>query len=210
MKAIALVAVLSCSLAGPALALDFTGPHAPGNWTVTVSGSLIGGSPTPGTATFSPSQLLLTGGNAVSPIPAADASACAGATYSVLGPCEVRATIAVPGTYAFNWSYLTSDISGPAGDAFGVVVDSMRIQLSDPGGANAQGGSRSFDATSSFGWFMNCTDCITGSATTTVSNLVVTPPIPEPSTYALMMAGALGLMARLRRKSRRKVPVTVR
>jgi hypothetical protein len=97
---------------------------------------------------------------------------------------------------------LTSDADGPPGDIFGVIVDGNRIQLSDPGGANGQGGSRQFNAASSFGFFLNCTDCTGGTATTVVSDFVGV--VPESSTVALMLAGipALLLLHRVRKRRR--------
>jgi hypothetical protein len=194
MKTIAVaVLVAAAGVATSASAVDFTGPHAPANWSVVNTGTLAG-TATPGTGVFSPTQLVLTGGNST--------LGCTGGTYAVLGPCQVQATIGLAGIYSFSWSYLTSDGDGPAGDIFGVLVDSTRIQLSDPGGAVAQTGVRTFSANSSFGWFMNCTDCTGGTAMATVSNFNVAA-VPEPETYGLMLAGltVLGLVARRRRAS---------
>ena len=200
MKSFALAFLVLLGAVGPAAAVDFTGPVAPANWTVVTTGTLTGGSPTPGTATFSTTQLVLTSGNSSSP--GGDAPSCSGGFFQTLGPCQTQATIGLGGTYSFNWSYLTTDSAGPGGDIFGVIVDSTRIQLSDPGGAVGQSGSRSFTAASSFGWFMNCTDCIGGSATSTVSDFTFATAVPEPETYALFLAGILGLSARLRSKRR--------
>jgi hypothetical protein len=136
--------------AGPAAA-NFTGATAPANWTVTNTGTLTGGSPTLGTATFSTTQLMMTGG-----------------------------------------------------DLFGVIVDSTRIPLTDPFGADAQSGTRTFAAASSFGWFINCTDCVGGSATSTISQFTFAAAVPEPESYALMVAGVLALAARLKASARRR------
>ena len=109
-------------------------------------------------------------------------------------------TTNLPGTYSFNWSYATSDTAGPGGDPFGVIVDSTRISLTDAAGANSQSGTESFEAASSFGWFINCSDCIGGSATATISPFTFVAAIPEPETYALMIAGVLGIAVRVRRR----------
>jgi len=190
---------------GPAAA-DFTGAVAPATWTISNTGTLTGGSLTPGVATFSTSQLMLMGGNASSP--GLDAPSCIGGVFFTLGPCQLQVTNTLAGSYSFTWNYLTSDPAGPAGDLFGVIVDSNRVQLSDPFGFGTQSGTRTFAATSSFGWFMNCTDCIGGSATTTISQFTFTPAIAEPESYVLIVAGVVGLAVRLRgqqRKSTRRV-----
>lgn len=204
MKLLAFAYLALLAFAGPAAAVDFTGPVAPATWTVTNTGTLTGGSPTLGSASFTTTQLVITGSNSLSP--SGDAPSCAGGFFQTLGPCQLQVTRSLPGTYSFSWSYLTSDSAGPGGDIFGVIVDSSRIQLSNPGGANAQSGTNTFAAASSFGWFINCTDCIGGSATSTISQFTFTAaPIPEPETYALMLAGVLGLVARF--KGRRRYPM---
>jgi hypothetical protein len=201
MKSVAFALLALLGFAGPAAA-DFTGPTAPANWTVTNTGTLTGGSPTLGSATFSTTQLMLTGSNSLSP--SGVSPGCSGGFFQTLGPCQLQVTINKPGTYSFSWSYLTSDDAGPGGDLFGVIVDSTRIQLSDPGGADSQSGARTFAAASSFGWFINCSDCIGGSATATISNFAVAAAVPEPETYALMVAGALAVATRLRGRRRER------
>jgi PEP-CTERM motif len=201
MKPVSAMLLLALAgLAAPAYA-DFTGAYAPGNWTTATTGTLTGTGTGTGTASFTSSQFSLVGGNTLTPV--SDAS-CVGGVYSFIGPCQIQTTIGLAGIYTFSWSYLTSDDGGPAGDIFGVIVDNNRIQLSDPGGAIAQSGTKTFSASTSFGWFMNCTDCIGGSASATVTNFSAVAAVPEPSTYALMLAGlaTLGGVARRRRASR--------
>jgi hypothetical protein len=199
MKHVALAFLACLGFAGPAAA-DFSGPLAPASWSVSNTGTLIGGSPTLGSATFSTSQLVMTGSNSQSP--AGFAPGCSGGFFQTLGPCQLQVTTNVPGTYSFSWQYLSSDTAGPGGDSFGVIVDSTRISLSAAAGANSQSGSESFAAASSFGWFINCGDCIGGSATETISPFAFVAAIREPETYALMAAGALGLAIRLRSRRR--------
>src|SRR5664279_589023 len=167
MKSIALTALVAvAAFCGPAHA-DFTGPDAPANWTTLTTGVLTGSGASPGSATFTSASLSLVGGNTVSPI--SDVS-CVGATYGFAGPCQVQTTISLPGIYSFHWAYSTADDAGPGGDLFGVLINGVRFQLSDPGGAIAQSGDRTFSASSSFGWYINCTDCTGGAASATITS----------------------------------------
>jgi hypothetical protein len=198
MKTIAMAALVAvAAFCGPANA-DFTGAYAPANWTTITSGTLTGSGTSLGSATFASASLSLVGGNTASPI--GDTS-CVGGTYGFAGPCQVQTTIALPGTYSFHWNYSTADSAGPGGDIFGVLVNGTRIQLSDPGGPITESGDRTFLASTSFGWFMNCTDCTGGGASATITGFNAVTAVPEPETYALMMAGlaALGLVVRRRR-----------
>jgi hypothetical protein len=200
MRSFAFALLALMGFAGPAAA-NFTGATAPANWTVTNTGTLTGGSPTLGTATFSTTQLMMTGSDSLSP---SGVPSCSGGFFQTLGPCQLQVSMNLPGTYSFSWSYLTSDDAGPGGDLFGVIVDSTRIALSDPFGADAQSGTRTFAAASSFGWFINCTDCVGGSATSTISQFTFAAAVPEPESYALMVAGVLALAARLKASARRR------
>ena len=132
-------------------------------------------------------------------------SGCSRATYSGARALPGAGRPSLSCTFSFHLSSLTADGAGPAGDIFGVIVNGVFTPLSDPGGALTQSGNASFAASSSFGWFVNCTDCIGGAATATISNFAVAQAIPEPSAYALMLSGigALGLIGRRKRRGGR-------
>ena len=100
----------------------------------------------PGGATFSTSQLVMTGSNSQSP--SGFSPSCSGGFFGTLGPCQLQVTTNQPGTYSFNWSYATSDTAGAGADTFGVIVDSTRIPLTELAGGNSQSGSESFAAAS--------------------------------------------------------------
>jgi len=190
--AVAAVAALSLAASLPASAAainGFTGAFAPGTWSTTVLGNLTGAAG--GSASFTSSQLTLVGGNAASPNPANFTPACTGAQFSLLGPCEIDVTTThIANPFTFNWSYTSADDSGAAGDFFGVIVNGVRIVLSDLGGAPSQSGHLSVLADSSFGWFVNCTDCINGAATVAITNFSAAP---EPAPLALLAIGLVGL-----------------
>lgn len=177
-------ALLAGLLAGPVLAAGFTGDAAPANFTVASTGALLGAPASAGTAQFSATELLLTGGTA--------AGGCDGGSYSVPGPCELGVQLARGGNVQFHWSYTTADVDGPAGDMFSLVVDGQRTTLSDLGGAVAQAGDVAVSAGQSFGWVLNCTDCTGGTASVTISNFSLAP-VPEPAGWALLLGGLAGL-----------------
>ena len=191
-------ALLATTAAATALAADFTGPADPALFTVESVGTLSGASPSIGFATFGSNQLVLVGGNTANP--AGGTPGCDGGVWQVLAsPCQLQVTLNTPGTYTFDWSYVTADPDGAGGDLFGVIVDGNRIALSDIGGAIAQTGSASFVASSSFGWLMNCTDCTGGFATATISGFELAP-IPEPGSLALLLAGLVTVGALKQRR----------
>jgi hypothetical protein len=192
-KMVLMTAAFSALLATSPAWADFTGSTAPANFNVSNTGTLMGAPISLGTAVFSSTQLVLTGSSA--------GGGCAGGVYSSLSPCQVQAMISLPGTYSFKWSYTTSDVDGPAGDIFGVMVNGTRIALSDLGGAVTQSGTASFVVSSSFGWMLNCTDCTGAAATATISNFNFAP-VPEPSQAVLLLVGGLWVAARCTRRPR--------
>lgn len=124
---------------------------------------------TPGLADVSAdgSTVTLTGGNTAS------ASGCGGSQYGFASsPCNVSASFPGRGrTFTFDWSYSTTDTSGPGADLFGVIVDGKVMPLSDPGGAMSQSGKVEIAAASALQLYLNCTDCTDGAAQAMVTKL---------------------------------------
>ena len=183
--------VLGTALSAPAHA-DFTGVWAPANWTVVTTGNIAGGAP--GQAQFTNATLTLTGGDA----PGAAPPYCQGGVFADLAsPCSLSVTIAVGAPYSFKWAYTSNDADGPPGDIFGYLVDGVVTALYDPGGAVSQSGQVTVQANSSFGWFLNCTDCGGGAAVVRISDFAA---VPEPATIALVLAaGTVAWLGRRRR-----------
>ena len=184
-----LFTLLAAVLAGPAMAAPVTGTAGLGNFSVDNTGTLDGNPILLGTAVpVSVTQMLLTGSDA--------AVGCVGGVFSMAtSPCALMVTLGLAGDYSFHWAYNTADGAGPAGDIFGVVVDGQATVMSDLGGAISQSGNASFSASSSFAWFVNCTDCSGGSASVSITQFSTTA-VPEPTTAALLLAalaGAAGL-----------------
>jgi hypothetical protein len=171
----AAAAVLGLLIGLPASAgvIGFNGPYAPGTWVTTITGNTGGSN---GSAIMTNTTLVLTSGNS--------ANGCPGGQFGLNGPCQISIiNTHIENPFTFHWAYTTADSAGPAGDIFGIIVDGIRIQLSDPGGPINQSGNITINnAHTSFGWFMNCTDCIEGAATATITNFQA----PEPTSLLLL------------------------
>lgn len=196
---LAAIGLLLTCLSAQAQVIDFTGPYAPATWTTTSLGSAQGSS------SATSSTLSITGGD----------TGCPGGIAGVIGPCEIRyVTSDIQNPFSFHWVYTSSDARGPAEDIFGILVDGVRSVLSDSSGSFTQAGDLLVNASTSFGWFINCTDCTQGAATATISQFRAgTAALPEPTHVALLtllfaIAFGTGIRPRMR-AARRRCPETL-
>ena len=98
----------------------------------------------------------------------------------------------------FYWSYTTTDTS-PSRDPAGYFIDSSYHQLTNDNGPAQQSGFESLSVPqySVFGWYVYSVGQIDGPGVFSISP---TAPIPEPETYALMLAGLAVVGAAARRR----------
>jgi len=82
-------AMLGLVASGPVAAdvIGFTGPFAPGSFTIGFTGTILGG--TSGSTIATQTALTINGGNGT--------GGCVGGVYGFLGPCEVDATHSTAG-----------------------------------------------------------------------------------------------------------------
>lgn len=166
----------------------FIGGYDVSNWTTTLTGSSPGGSPGSVNTSGAPTSINILGGY----------GGC-----TVLNTCTVGFTIPAlgGGVVTFHWEYQTADVDGPAFDFFGQTVNGAFSQLSDNSGADSQSGNASFPVSAGavFGFKINCTDCIYGSANVTISDFSgptgALSPSPEPGTLLLFSTGLAGVAA---------------
>lgn len=110
-----------------------------------------------------------------------------------------QATFADATTISFDWSYITNDSSGSAiYDPAGYYVNSTKYTLENRVGVTSSSGTvteLALPAGSTFKWYCNSLNNENGSAYLTVT------VVPEPSAFAMLGLGALGLAARRRRNA---------
>jgi hypothetical protein len=177
---LSLACAAACPISGWATS-GFTGPLAPGLWTTTIGGPAFGAGIDVSAA---PGAVTLVGGN-----DATGAGCPDGSAPGFVGACQISWTVALGADFSFHWAYSSNDVS-PQYDAFGMLVDGARIELVANGGDTTQSGDVTVHANSTFGWYINCTDCTLGGARATLSNVSA---VPEPASAALFALGVAGL-----------------
>jgi hypothetical protein len=191
MKKLAMVSALAMAStmgsAHGAVLQGFTGPLAPATWTVSHTGNVIGNG-NGGVTSFTPTTLTFVGGDDPNGDLSGLSPSCAGAITGDPGACQINiAAAAILAPFTFTWSYSTADVTA-GNDIFGVVIDGIFKDLSDPGGALSQTNTFTANPTRSFAFAINCTDCVGGAATVSITAFSA---VPEPGTIALFSLGML-------------------
>lgn len=175
-------AVVALGAVDSAQAFGFTGAYAPSNWTLS-NNNTNGYVDT----TYAPSYITIIGGDQ-------------GGLGS--GQTTYTTTALIGGLLSFNWIYKTADADGPSFDPFGFVLNGAFTQLTDNFGPYGQSGSFSTTLAQGdiFGFGINTTDNILGSANATISDFSAAP-VPEPASTLGML---IGVGAMLKRKQQQK------
>lgn len=173
MKTSALIAAAGLLAVAGAANAQFSGPYAPGNWTLNPN---LGN----GSATNDGSTLVLTG---------TDGAGTGGQNT------DYTIAAAAAGTWSFDWSYFSSD-SGTF-DSGGYLLNGFYTQLADNNGSGASGSvSVPVNAGDIIGYRVFSADGVFGPGELTVKNF--SAPVPAPASLALLGMG--GLVAARRRR----------
>ncbi|PHS60624.1 MAG: hypothetical protein COB12_12935 [Flavobacterium sp.] len=88
------------------------------------------------------------------------------------GFTDLTVTVTDAASISFDWDYTTTD--GPAFDSFGILLNGVYTEISDPVGANTQSGNYGLNVVPGdvFGFRSYSLDGGFGAATTTVSNFI--------------------------------------
>lgn len=111
--------------------------------------------------------------------------------------------IAMAQSLSFSWTYTTNDCCGAQWDPAGYKINGVDFQLSPASSVPGYSGSGSttvmLAAGDTFGWYVYSPDSLEGRAMLEVS----VNAVPEPETYAMLLAGLgmLGYMARRRNQT---------
>src|ERR1700733_312974 len=152
----------------------FSGVYDVANWTTTLTNS----------------------DGAIDTSSAPDFITMAGGNNGSGGPGEILFSMIAPAndSFAFNWTYLTFDFDGSAFDPAGYEIDGVKTQLSPSSSESGFLGTgvTTVNLTSgeSFGFYVDSTDNKLGPAILQVSAGDSTS-VPEPSTLALLIIGAM-------------------
>lgn len=180
-KTLACLAALVAAAAANAAPIGFSGPYAPGNWTISNTGP-AGNVNTAG----APGSVTLTSANS--------GGGFSNQFFTITAPTS--------GPISFKWNYVSNDVNGSLFDPFGYVLNGVFTQLTTnvfKGGTHQSGTVTVFvNKGDVFGFDQQSTDSILGSGVTTIS--AFDAPVPEPISIVVfggLVAGG-GLLARRR------------